>query len=93
MGLVGAGIGGILGQSLGQKYGGNTGGQIGKIAGTALGTAFPYFSKGGMVKKTGPAVVHKGELVVPRKFVKDVPKGLKNAIKKNAAPKKRKTKK
>lgn len=89
--LVGSQIGGVLGQSLGQslgnKYlgseGGKIGGDLGKIVGTAGGMAFPYFSKGGIVKQTGPAVIHKGELVVPRKFVKDVPKSVKTAIKKN----------
>ena len=72
--LVGSQIGGILGQSLGQqignKIGGKTGGQvlgdIGKIAGTAGGMAFPYFKKGGKVTKTGLAMVHKGEYVLPK---------------------------
>lgn len=66
MGLIGSQLGGIAGGALGQKYGGNVGGQIGKIAGTALGMAFPYFKEGGPVKKTGLAVVHKGEFVLPK---------------------------
>ena len=65
MGLIGSQIGSIAGGALGKKYGGSTGEQIGKIAGGALGLAFPYFKKGGKVKKTGPAIVHKGEYVLP----------------------------
>ena len=65
MGFIASQIGGIGGQALGQKYGGNVGGEIGKIAGTALGMAFPYFKKGGKVKKTGLAMVHKNEYVLP----------------------------
>lgn len=65
MGLIGSQLGGIAGGALGQKYGGNVGGQIGKIAGTALGMAFPYFKNGGAVKRTGKAIVHKGEYVLP----------------------------
>lgn len=32
----------------------------------------PHFKKGGTVKKTGPAIVHKGEMVVPRKAAKQM---------------------
>jgi hypothetical protein len=88
---IGALAGGSLGETLGKKIAGETGGKIGKAVGTyggeALGSAFPYFKKGGMVHETGPAVVHKGELVVPRKYVKDVPKSIKNAIKADNKPK------
>ena len=63
--LVGSQIGGVLGQAIGQKYGGKVGGDIGKIVGTAGGMAFPYFKKGGKVSKTGLAMVHKGEYVLP----------------------------
>ena len=65
MGFIGSQIGGIAGGALGQKYGGNVGGQIGKIAGSALGAAFPYFKHGGKVNKTGLAMVHKNEFVLP----------------------------
>lgn len=65
MGLLGSQLGGIAGGALGQKYGGKTGGEIGKVLGTAAGAAFPYFKKGGKVTKTGLAVVHKGEYVLP----------------------------
>jgi hypothetical protein len=30
----------------------------------------PQYKKGGIVKKTGPAVVHKGEKVIPASKVK-----------------------
>lgn len=65
MGLIGSQLGGIAGQALGTKYGGKLGGDLGKVVGTAAGMAFPYFKKGGKVTKTGPAVVHKGEYVLP----------------------------
>lgn len=65
MGAVGALLGGGLGGALGQAIGGNQGGQAGQVIGGALGTIFPYFKKGGPVKKTGLAKVHKGEFVLP----------------------------
>ena len=64
--LIGSQLGGIAGQALGAKYGGKVGGDLGKVAGTALGMAFPYFKKGGKVTKTGLAMVHKGEYVLPK---------------------------
>lgn len=90
MGLIGAKLGSIagggLGQAIGQKYGGSLGGKVGaelgSVAGGALGALAP-FEKGGRVKKTGPALLHKGEIVVPAKYAKDVSKTLKDKIKKN----------
>ena len=90
MGLIGAKLGSVagggLGQAIGQKYGGSlggkVGGELGNIAGGALGAMLP-FEKGGRVKKTGPALLHKGEIVVPAKYAKDVSKTLKDKIKKN----------
>ena len=46
------------------------------------------FEKGGLVKppkghKTQTAILHKGELVVPKHMVKHVSKSLKNKIKRN----------
>lgn len=32
-------------------------------------TKLPQYKKGGMVRKTGPAIVHKGEMVIPKKQV------------------------
>jgi len=92
MGLLGSAIGGIaggaLGQGLGQKYGGNIGGQagkdIGRIAGGALGSLLP-FSRGGKVKKTGPALLHKGEMVIPAKHINKIPASLKKQMKKEGA--------
>lgn len=90
--MIGAVLGGAAGQAIGQKYGGSTGATAGKAIGTGLGTLFPYFKKGGIVQKTGPAVVHKGELVVPRKYVADVPKSLKAKIRKDNSMSKKKGK-
>ena len=90
MGLIGSQLGSIagggIGQALGKKYGGSIGEKVGKefgtVAGGALGALAP-FKKGGKVKKTGPALLHKGEIVVPAKYAKDVSKTLKDKIKKN----------
>ena len=96
MGILSSQIGGFagagLGEALGKKFGGSIGQEagknIGRAVGTAAGAAIPYFKKGGMVHETGPAVVHKGELVVPRKYVKDVPKSIKKALKDDNKPNK-----
>jgi hypothetical protein len=88
-GYAGAGLGEAIGKKFGGSIGQEAGKNIGRVIGTAAGAAIPYFKKGGVVKHTGTAMVHKGELVVPRKYVKDVPKSIKNKIKKDNAPKKR----
>jgi len=72
--LLGSQIGGLalggIGQSLGGKYGGASGSTAGKNIGTAIGSSlgaiFPYFLHGGPVKRTGKAIVHKGEYVLPK---------------------------
>ena len=87
MGLIGGTLGSIagggLGQAVGQKYGGKLGGEVGrdlgKVGGGFLGAMLP-FKNGGKVKKTGPAMLHKGEIVVPAKYAKDVSKSLKDKI-------------
>ena len=87
MGLLGSGVlsiaSGATGQKLGQKYGlGSEGKAIGALLGGAAGTLLP-FKNGGKVKRNGPAYLHKGEIVVPAKYAKDVSKSLKSKIKKN----------
>jgi len=42
------------------------------------------FKKGGMVKKTGIAKIHKGEMVVPKKKVKKVKKAMKRQFNEKA---------
>lgn len=57
-----------------------------KIAGPKAGDAkkaVPQYKKGGKVKKTGLAVVHKGEKVVPKNKVAKVDKVVKSAGKKS----------
>lgn len=74
MGLLGSQIGGYAGSGLGQYIGRKVGGSIGeeagknigRVVGTAAGAAVPYFKEGGRVKKTGLAMVHKGEYVLPK---------------------------
>jgi hypothetical protein len=48
----------------------------------------PSYAKGGMVKKTGMALVHKGELIIPANKVASHMKGMKNMAKENAMLKK-----
>lgn len=77
MGIFGKQAGKILGRAVGGLIGNKKlGGKLGSMAGEEL---IPY-KTGGMVKKTGPALVHKGELIVPKKLVKDVSKTLKKKI-------------
>ena len=95
MGLLGSQIGGYglsaageyAGRAIDKKLGGGNiaqeaGKNIGRVVGTAAGALLP-FRNGGKVKKTGPALLHKGEIVIPAKYAKDVSKSLKTKIKKN----------
>lgn len=62
LGKVAGGIaGGIVGGKAGRKIGSQLGGELGGTAGAVL---TPY-KKGGKVPKTGPALLHKGEFVLP----------------------------
>ena len=61
--------------------------RIGRVVGKIAGSYLP-FEKGRWVKpskghKTQIAILHKGELVVPKHMVKHVSKSLKNKIKRN----------
>jgi hypothetical protein len=64
-------IGGKVGRAAGKKLGKYTGvneergEKVGQDIGTSLGSLTPY-RKGGPVKKTGPALLHKGEYVLPK---------------------------
>lgn len=77
--LLGAAVGGSLGKlgghAIGNLVGGGRAGEIIEDIGAGLGGflgALSPFKKGGKVKKTGPAYVHKGEVVLPVKTVKDL---------------------
>ena len=52
------------------------------FGGASPATAIPAFKKGGTVKKTGLAKVHKGEKIIPASKVKKVEKAVKSASKK-----------
>tara|TARA_R100001443_G_scaffold18608_1_gene29579 strand:+ start:10354 stop:10683 length:330 start_codon:yes stop_codon:yes gene_type:complete len=39
----------------------------------------PYFKTGGIVPKTGPAIVHKGEMIIPVKDVEKTKKAMRKA--------------
>jgi len=75
--------GGLIGGKQGRKIGSSLGGQLGSSAGAIGGATLVPFKKGGMVKRTMPALLHKGELVVPASMVKDVSKALKKKIRDN----------
>ena len=71
MGLFGAQLGGLVGGQLGGMAGAKLGNQqagqqVGQIIGSAGGAAIPWFKKGGRVKRTGYAVVHAGEYILPK---------------------------
>lgn len=62
LGKVAGGIaGGFVGGKAGRKIGSKLGSDLGGTAGALL---TPY-KKGGKVPKTGPALLHKGEYVLP----------------------------
>ena len=91
MGLLGSALGSAIGKAAGGAIGGKVGGgsgkslgsEVGGILGGAAGSFLP-FKNGGMVRKNNQkALLHKGELVVPAKMVKDVSKSLKRKIKAN----------
>jgi len=93
-GAVGGAVGRKVGGAIGRKIGGEHGHHVGKAVGDKIGRAggsaagaaageYLSFRKGGKVKKTGLALLHKGELVVPAKHMKEVGKDLKDKIKRN----------
>lgn len=66
---IGSQLGSILGSAGGSALGGffgapTLGASIGGLIGGEAGKLLP-FKKGGRVKRTGPALVHKGEVVLP----------------------------
>lgn len=76
MGVIGQQLGAFLGGKLGNLAGGalgkytgtgaEEGGKIGEtLGGNLLGRLIP-FKKGGKIKKTGAALMHKGEFVLPK---------------------------
>lgn len=66
MGLFGNILGKAAGSALGGMIGGKKGRAIGGELGGAAGSLAPGFKNGGRVKRTGKALVHKGEFVLPR---------------------------
>lgn len=89
LGGFGKDIGRFAGKHLGKFTGINEdlGGQIGNAVGPKLGSLIPY-KKGGRVKRTGKALVHKGEYVLPKGVkptkaqIKKVLKGKKKKVSK-----------
>lgn len=84
-GEAGGGLGRLIGSAVGGKRGGDSGAKIGSVAGNIAGGLFPFFAKGGKVPGVGPklAVVHGGEVVVAKKYVKKIPKAIMTAMKKD----------
>ena len=85
---IGGEVGGLLGSYIGNKFKNKKAGQkIGSLVGKVAGSYIP-FQNGGIVKppkgyKTQTAILHKGELVIPKSMVKHVSKSLKTKIKRN----------
>jgi hypothetical protein len=82
-------VGGLLGSYVGNKFKNKKAGQkIGSLVGKVAGSYLP-FEKGGYVKpikgKTQIALLHKGELVIPRNMTKHISKTLKTKLKRNGA--------
>ena len=65
MGLFGMSLGKIAGGMLGGAIGGKRGRKIGSELGTLAGSQLTPYKKGGKVLKTGPALIHAGEYVLP----------------------------
>lgn len=59
--VLGSGLGKLIGGKAGKKLGSALGAEAGTLAGATL---TPY-KKGGRVPKTGPALLHKNEFVLP----------------------------
>ena len=67
---IGSQLGSLLGTAGGATLGGffgapTLGASLGGLLGGEAGKLIP-FKKGGRVKRTGPALVHAGEVVLPR---------------------------
>ena len=62
---AGGGLGRLIGKKIGGRRGGDAGANIGRAAGGLAGGLFPMFKKGGKVNKTGLAILHKNEYVLP----------------------------
>jgi uncharacterized protein YcfJ len=78
--VVGSTLGGIIGKRFKHEKAGE---RIGEVI-VKIGGSYLPLKNGGMVKRNRQrAILHKGELVVPKKYVQDVSKSLKKKIKKN----------
>lgn len=65
-GALGGIAGGLIGGKKGRKIGSKIGGDLGKMGGGIAGAGLTAFKNGGKVKKTGIALVHKDEFVLPK---------------------------
>ena len=70
---IASGARNILGKEVSRALSGATANQL-KMAGSA---PIPMYKKGGRVKKTGLAIVHKGELIIPASKAKSLKKLMK----------------
>lgn len=84
-GIIGGGLGGAIGRKIGGRTGGEIGSGLGKLAGGLAGTLLPFEKGGKVVKKTQPALLHQGEIVIPKKLAHKVPASLKKEMKKKGA--------
>jgi hypothetical protein len=62
---AGSALGGLIGGKSGANLGGSIGGLLGETGGDVAGSKMG-FKNGGKVTRTGRALVHKGEYVLPK---------------------------
>jgi hypothetical protein len=62
---AGKALGGAVGKLIGGKAGKKLGASLGGEAGTLAGATLVPYKNGGKVPKTGPALLHKNEFVLP----------------------------
>lgn len=65
-GFIGSKLGRLIGGKRGRDIGEGIGSTFGAITGGLVGSAAPTFKKGGRIKRTGKAILHKGEFILPK---------------------------
>jgi hypothetical protein len=65
-GFIGRKLGRLIGGIKGESIGEGVGAGLGSVAGGVIGSAAPTFRKGGRIKRTGKATLHKGEFILPK---------------------------
>lgn len=64
--FIGRRLGRLIDGNRGESIGNDLGSTLGTVTGGVIGSAAPTFKKGGRIKRTGKAVLHKGEFILPK---------------------------